>query len=379
MMLRWFLKYSAVIFLSNTVLLSIEATRFIGDYLFLFLMSFYAIILLLNPNLIKTVLLHKAFSFLLIIIFINIVYFFIFHSFSDIDAIQYLLARTMQFSIICISIYVNFDYYKNSFLDYLVYMISFVVFIGFFYNIDIFSDRYSGIIWNPNMLSSFTSIAFSILFLKKESKTNFQLLLLCVLFLITLSTGSRGALVAIFLAFFFKYGLKKRNLLYAILGLVFYFILIDFQFNTSINRFASMSLFNDRIYQYQYAYETLMQKPLSGFGLDKYAYINPSLIPDNLRSYNISAHNGYLAILTQYGLVIGSLVLYIILSKSYELFSFFKDYNKNEKIYLFILVYAVLASVYEALITGINEFHTILFWFSLAFLSYTKYKKEDGV
>ena len=181
------------------------------------------------------------------------------------------------------------------------------------------------------------------------------------------------------LAFIFKDGLKYRNFLYAIIGLGVYFILIDFQFNTSINRFASMSLFNDRIYQYQYAYETLMQKPLSGFGLDKYAYINPSLIPDHLRSYNISAHNGYLAILTQYGLVIGSLLLYIILSKSYELFSFFKDYNKNEKIYLFILVYATLVSVYEVLITGINEFHTILFWFSLAFLSYTKYKKEDGV
>ena len=158
----------------------------------------------------------------------------IFHSFSDIEAIKYLLARTIQFAIISISIYVNYDYYKYSFLDHLVYMVSFVVFIGFFYNIDIFSDRYSGIIWNPNMLSSFTSIAFSILFLNKAPATNFKLFLMVILFLVTLSTGSRGALVAISLAFFFKYGLTNRNILYAIIGLVFCFILIDFQFNTSI-------------------------------------------------------------------------------------------------------------------------------------------------
>jgi hypothetical protein len=32
--------------------------------------------------------------------------------------------------------------------------------------------------------------------------------------------------------------------------------------------------------------------------------------------------------------------------------------------------------VYETMITGINEFHTFLFWFGLAFLSYTKFTTD---
>ena len=129
----------------------------------------------------------------------------------------------------------------------------------------------------------------------------------------------------------------------------------------------------------QYAYQTLIQKPFTGFGLDKYAYINSDLIPDHLKMYNISAHNGYLAILTQYGFIVGSIILYIILSKSLALFIYFRDNTNVEKTYLFILCYALLASVYEALITGINEFHTILFWFSIAFLSYTRFNKENAI
>ena len=44
-----------------------------------------------------------------------------------------------------------------------------------------------------------------------------------------------------------------------------------------------------------------------------------------------------------------------------------------------IVIYTLIASIYESLLTGINEFHTILFWFSLALLSYSKFKEEYEV
>ena len=378
-MIKWLLKYSVVIFLFNTILLSIDVTRSFANQVFFVLMFVYAMFLMLNPALIKNIIFHKAFNLFLILNGINIFYFFCFHSFNDIEAIQYLLARIVQFSIISISIYFNYDFYKDYFLTFLVYVISAVVVLGLMYNIDIFSDRYSGIIWNPNMLCSFTSIAFAILFLDNKTKNKFDIIILTILFLVTIATGSRGALVAITLAFIFKYGLTYRNILYGIMGLGFYFIVVDFQFDTSINRFASQSLFHDRLLQYQYAYETLIQKPFIGFGLDKYAYINTALIPDHLSMYNISAHNGYLAILTQYGMVVGGVILYFILSKSLLVFNYFRKSKKIEKTYLFILFYALFASIYEALMTGINEFHTILFWFSIAFLLYTRFNKENAI
>jgi len=375
-MLKWLLKYSVVIFLLNTILLSIDFTISFANQLFFVIMAMYALFLIMNPRLIKTVIFHKSFNLFLVLNFINIFYFVVFHSFNDIEAIKYLLARIVQFSIISISIYFNYNFYKDNFLDFLVNVVSFVIFISLLYNIDVFSDRYSGIIWNPNTLCSFTSIAFGILFLNKKTKNSFYFFRLIILFLITIATGSRGAIVAITLVFLFKYGVTYRNIFYSVIGLVFYFIVIDLQFDTSINRFASQALFHDRVLQYQYAYETLMQKPFIGFGLDKYAYINTALIPDHLIMYNISAHNGYLAILTQYGVVIGGVILYFILSKSLLVFNYFRTSKKIEKTYLFILFYALFASIYETMLTGINEFHTILFWFSLAYLSFVKNRNE---
>ena len=226
------------------------------------------------------------------------------------------------------------------------------------------------------MLASFTVIAFSILFLKKESYSNYDIFLMLFFFLISIATGSRSALVGIALAFLVKYGFTKRNLIYAVLTIVGILVISSINLDTSINRFAEQSLFNDRLLQYEYAWETIKLKLFSGNGLDKYAYIDKSLVPIYLKGLIISSHNGYLAILTQYGLVFGGAVLLVIIKKSIQVVSFFKDTSENERIYLFIVIYALFAAIYETLITGINEFHTILFWFSLTFLSYSKYKMQ---
>ena len=378
-MIKWLFKYGAVIFLLNTILLAIDTTRALGELVFLVLMSTYAIVLLMNPNEIKKVLFHKAFSFFLILNLLNLVYFLIFHSISDIEAIKYLLARFMQFSIISFSIYFNFEYYRTKFLYHVSYIILFVVCFGLISNLNLFSGRYSGLIWNANMLASFTSVAFGILFLREKKKNRFEIFIILFLLLISLSTGSRGVLVAIFLAFLFKYGFSNRNLIYAFFALALYFVLINIQLDTSVHRFASQSLLNDRLLQYKYAYETILKQPFFGFGLDKYAYIDFEVVPHYLRTRLISAHNGYLAIMTQYGIVFGSIVLFIIFQRSFYFINCFKRLVNIERVYLFIIIYALLAAVYETMITGINEFHTILFWFSLAFLSCSKnyYEYED--
>ena len=96
-------------------------------------------------------------------------------------------------------------------------------------------------------------------------------------------------------------------MLYSLIALSSYFLL-NFQLDTSINRFAAQDLFNDRLLQFKYAYYTIMQHLFLDL-LDKYAYINNDLIPKDLK-FIISAHNGYLALLTQYGFIIGSLVIF---------------------------------------------------------------------
>jgi O-antigen ligase len=174
-----------------------------------------------------------------------------------------------------------------------------------------------------------------------------------------------------------KYGFSLRNIIYAVFSLVTTLIIISVNLDTSLNRFASQSLFNDRLLQYQYAYETFIKKPLFGYGLDKYAYIDLSLVPAYFKSITImGAHNGYLAFLTQYGILFGGVVLFIIFKKSIQIYYYFRNSIGYERIYIFIIIYTLIASLFEVFMTGINDFNTILFWFSLAFLSYSKFNQD---
>jgi len=377
-MISWLFKYGVVIFLFNTILLSIEVTYAIGNNIFFGLMGLFLFSLIINPKQIKNVLFHKAFSFLLIINIINIVYFVLFHDLSDYEAVKYLMARSIQFSILSLSIYFNYEYYKTKFLYHLVYIIFGVVLIGLLFNPHVFSGRYSGIVWNPNMFSSLVVIAFSVHFLKNEKRTRLDYIILIMLLISALASGSRGSLVAILIVFLLKYGFTLRNMMYGFIALMFTFIVLSINLDTSLNRFSEQSMFSDRILQYEFAYKSIQERLFTGFGLDKYAYIDKTLAPIHLQGKIIGAHNGYLAILTQYGIVFGSIVLFLIFKISTQSFSFFKNEKGFERVYLFIVIYTLIASLYEALMTGINEFHTILFWFSLAILSYTKFIKENA-
>ena len=378
-MIKWLFKYGAAIFLFNTVLLNIESTYDIGNMIFLFLMGIFSFFLIINPAQIKNILFHKAFSFFLILNLMNLLYFLLFHAISDYEAIKYIIARGLQFSIVSVSIYFNYEYYKEKFLKHIVYLVFGIVVFSFLLDPFILSGRYSGIIWNPNMLSSFCVTAFSILLLDNKKRTNIDYFILSSLLLIAVSTGSRLALIAIVLVLLMKYGFSARNIIYAVISLLISFIIISINLDTSLNRFASQSLFNDRILQYQYAYQTLVNKPLFGYGLDKYAFIDMSLVPTYLKHTIMGAHNGYLAILAQCGILFGGIFLFIVLKKSLQVFLYFKSRKSFERAFLFIIIYTLLASFFETLMTGINEFNTILFWISLSILSYSKFEEENAI
>jgi len=341
-------------------------------------MSLFALLLFINPKQIKYIIFHKAFAFFLIINVLNLLYFILFHGVFEIEAVKYIMARGVLFSVISCSIYFHYDYYKSKFLDNFVYLIFAIVLLSVVLNPYIFSGRYSGIIWNPNMFSSLAVIAFAILFLENKVKSNFDYVMLFSFLLMALVSGSRGSIVAIILVYLLKYGFSFRNILYGVIAFAFTLAISSINLDTSLNRFVEQSMFNDRLLQYEYAILSIKHKLFIGYGLDKYAYINKSLVPIFLKGKIIGAHNGYLAILTQYGIIFGGLILYIIFRQSYKLISFFWNSLDYERVYVFIIIYTLIASLYETLLTGINEFQTMLFWFALAFLSYSKFNQENA-
>lgn len=378
-MTKWLLKYGFFLYLCNTILLSIKSTFDIGYSIFLGIMGLYAFLLLALPSPFKTTILNKSFTFLLLLSFLNILYFFMFDtvSFENTDSIYYLAARTMQFVIIPLSIFYHFDYYKDRFLTVFVRIIFAVILLGIIINPYLFAGRYQGVFWNPNALASFASVSFAVLLLQKAEKSRFELLMMIIFLGVSLATGSRGVLLGIALAFVYRFGFSVRNILYACFAILVYYLMLNLNVETSFNRFGTQSLLNDRTMQFYYAFETFKEKPISGWGLGKYAFVDTNLIPYSLRGYILSAHNGFLALMVQYGIFFALAIFFIVFRKSIQLVYFFRKSNTGSTaIYSYLIVYTLIATIYETMLTGINEFQTILFWFSLAYLSYYKYEEE---
>jgi hypothetical protein len=200
--------------------------------------------------------------------------------------------------------------------------------------------------------------------------------LLILFFIIAISTGSRVVIIGIVLSFIFKFGFALKNLLYSIFALLIVLVLVSTDLNTSINRISSQSIFNDRTLQFELALKSINDKLFEGHGLSNYSGIPEIALGEEYDGLIVSAHNGYLSLFIQFGIIFGSLILLIILRKSLSLLFFFKEGEDYLDFYLFLVVYTLIAANFESLITGINEFHTILFWFSLTYLSYSKFLKE---
>ena len=379
-MIQWFFKYGYVVFLLNTILYSISNLPFfIPQTLFLSIMFLGILFLLINPIQIKEILFHKSFTFLFLLNLINFSYFFIFDEINSQSSFEYLMARFMQFSLISLSIYHNLEYFKKKFFDHILFCVYIVIFLSLILYPDIFTARYSGIIWNENMMGSFTIIGFAILLLKEEKKTYFQFFLMGILLIVSISTGSRIVLIGVVLSFVLKFGFSLRNIIYAIMALISFIIVSSTNLDTSINRINSQSLFNDRTEQFQNAIENIMEKPWTGYGLSKYSGDpDPEKRFDEFGKQIMHAHNGYLSLFIQLGFIFGFLTLFIIFKKSYTSLMLLRNETGYIRIYSFIVLYTLFAAVFDSLITGINESQTILFWFSLTILSYTKYQVNNN-
>ena len=375
-MIAWFYKYGFVLLLLNTILYSIPETNiYIAPTIFYFLMGTGLILLIINPSQIKDVILHRSFLFLLLINLINLLYFIFFEDVFNQQSLEFLMARFVQFFIISLSVYHNYDYYKTKFPNLIVKIISFVIIISLVVNPDLFSDRYHGIIWNPNMLASLSFISFSFLFLKTKTKTTLDIFLLILFFIVSIATGSALALLMIVCVFIFKFGFSIRNMIYGIMGLSLLFVVSNADLKTSFNRVSFDKIY--RTSQISLAIENLNEKLWFGYGLSVYdGNIVESKIREKYEEWHMASHNGYLSLLLQYGLIVGSLVIIIIFRKSGILFLHFFRKERSYNIYLFIIFVTFVATFFESLITGINEFQTLLFWFSLSYLSYSKYLQD---
>ena len=375
MFLNSIVKFGAFLYLINNFIFSITYLNKYSNIIFLLLVSLFLFFIIIEIRITRDVILNKIFRFYFFADLINLIYFIIFDG-MQFQSLKYLAARFVGLTIFSLSIFYNFNFYKDKFLRITVYLIAFVGLLSVFlfpFNLSD-SNRYMGLVGNPNELGIMMSIGVGIVY-NLNFKKYFKVFLLWLFVSLVLYSGSRGALLGVVLAFFIKHGF---NLGFFIRIFIFFILAYSLStllgIQTGINRFLEVDLFSNRIDEINYAIITLKNNFYTGYGLSKYSYIDQSLIDVDTRSYDlITAHNGYLAILVQYGVIFGFLFfsnVFVSLFKILKYYWFDVSKENHVKVYLFFIFYALMSSFFESIMGGINNILTSLFWFSFAYLSY---------
>tara|TARA_B100000900_G_scaffold413048_1_gene436119 strand:+ start:31 stop:1176 length:1146 start_codon:yes stop_codon:yes gene_type:complete len=369
-----------VVFIFNTILFAVNGLGLLSEILFLTIASVTGFILVIFSKLIKEVLLNKKYLPFILFHILNLLY-HLFFEFGDLESLKYLLARLTVFSIISLHISYCATYFKTNFFKNLhLFILGLGVISLIFWPIT-FSTRYYGVFTNPNALGSIMSIGFAIKLILFYEGRKKDLLELFLFFCLVLLSGSRISLFAILLVYIFKFGISLRLIATIGFSIIFLYFSLDFFGKESgVNRLISQDIFANRILTFEYAYKTFKSKWLTGYGLANYAYINQDLISVEHEGIGIGAHNGYLALLVQYGLLFASSFFIIFIISLFSIFSFVKSNWDNKKIqfFSFIIIFTLLNGFVETMITGINDFQTCMFWLAFGYLYSQAYQwKRD--
>jgi len=376
------IKYLAFIFLLNNLFFGIKKFNLLSENAFLVIMGFSLLLTIYSIKILKNVVFDKSFQIFFFLNFLNLIY-YLFLEIGDLESLKYLAARFVQFSIFSISIYLLKDDFANKYVKFLKFTTIGSLFASLALNFPDFETRYQGIFLNPNEFSIIMVIGFAlILFTEKRTTINYSLMLL-FLFCIVIS-GSRSAIAGLGLAII-TYILhhKSQNLLniFLIFGSLLLFSYFGGQ-NNAIQRMLEFDLLINRKYEYLYAIDTFLQKPLFGHGLKNYAHIDFSLIQFDDVQINFGAHNGYLSILVQYGAIFSTIffsILIYYLNKIYKAkIEIFGENILQTKFLFFLITYALINGLFENTIIGINFLQTNLFWLTLAYFLYVLYQKDES-
>ncbi|MBL6663911.1 MAG: O-antigen ligase family protein [Flavobacteriales bacterium] len=376
------IKYLAFIFLLNNIFFGFKDFNQLSENSFLIIMGFSLLLTIYSIKILKNVVFDKSFKIFFFLNFLNLIY-YLFIEIGDLESLKYLAARFVQFSIFSISVYLLQDDFANKFVKFLKFVTIGSLLASLALKFPDFESRYQGIFFNPNEFSIIMVIGFAlILFTEKRTTINYSLMLL-FLFVIVIS-GSRSAIAGLGIAII-TYILhhKSRNLLniFFIVGSLLLFSFFGGQ-NNAIQRMLEFDLLINRKYEYLYAIDTFLQKPLFGHGLKNYAYIDFSLIQFDDVKINFGAHNGYISILVQYGAIFSTLFFSILiynLNKIYRAkIEIFGENILQTKFLFFLITYALFNGLFENTIIGINFFQTNLFWLTLAYFLYVLYQKDES-
>lgn len=369
------------VLITNNVLFNVPNLNRFATPLFLTVIGLFFVVIILSPRTFKKLILHKGFALFFAINLLNIVYFILF-DFDSLESFKYLLARFFKFLMFSYTIYHFYDNFQELFLKYINGIAVFVLITSLVFSFPTsFENRYYGMLNNPNELSIIFVLGFAYQFIVNKLNYKSMILMILFFFLIFLS-GSRSALLALPLVFIVENSFTKKNILTLFMLAITVFIVLPFFGNeNALARIVSTSddiFFNRRLETY-YAFKTFLNEFWFGNGLLNYSFIDKSLINSEHQLLRIGIHNGYFAILVQYGFLFGLVFYSIFISSIYKIYTYFNALDKltpSNKFLIFILIYSIFNCLVENLFSGINFFLSNVFWITIGYLSFDIYQKK---
>ena len=349
------------------------------NVLYYFLMGFGMILFFVHLKILFFRKNKKAFGIFYTILVLNCAYLLVIN--FDLKGLLYVLAKFSTANLIAFGLIFNFDFYKNAFIKYFKFVIAGVLLAGYLFGLvpaDLSGASRLEIGFNANDVGLFGSIgALSVLiFNTKWYKSKIDIFFFLFFILLSLLSGSKAAFLNLVLGAILVYGLK-RNIIFAGVGfLIMLIVASSLGFTTAIYRLGNTNAFDTREDTFEKGLQTINDSFWIGHGLDKYAWTDPKYWAVN--EAPLGPHNGYFSVIIMYGAIFGALfflLLLLILLKNVRI------YLKHTDIFIkFCTIMSLLTFVnafFESLIVGINEFITVIFWFSVGASRYydINYKK----
>lgn len=264
----------------------------------------------------------------------------------------------------------------------------------FFYFIpNVLTDnyRYSSVLTNPNTygLFAFISLVISLYFIvtsySKKSKFINTILAIFSLASIIVSMSRSVMLMVFFLVLFmFKYfknlsEINKKIIKYtflAILLLVGIFSILNYEF--ILNFFRLNQGLNERFEIWQYVVRVIKVNWMRGYG-----YHNSSIIFDEIGIFPVShAHNLYLSILLEFGVVVGMIILIYLAYTLIKSFLFLKyTTEKNNELYFIFLFLSTLliGQFFEFSLFKISSLNYLMFTLFGVLFNFFRFIKDEGI
>lgn len=327
-------------------------------YSFYFVTIFYGLFLIvIKPTLYA----QKAFIPYLVILCVNISALIANPSFI---ALQYMVVKFGLLSISMGGIYYYRNYFIDQFPKILKNSLLFTLGLSVLLEPGLLdgAEGYHGIFGTRNELGLVAAMAFGLILIEKRfSKINIVLLIFTIL-LVLLST-SRAAVVGVMVGFLIAGFSWRKILALGIVALSSLYIVSDFHIISGLNRLSVESATAGRDQEFFYGLATFQQHPWIGWGLEKYAFIDESVVPLFLlqNQFVLNPHNSYLAMFIQYGAVLATLIFIMLLYFSGKVLL-----NTNvDKNIRFMLLFILVNAIVESYLFSISGLPGFLFWFYL--------------